>query len=347
MAASLGPRSRPQERCRISRHRRVHGHDRKGLEYGHPLDWQGRRADFAHHELQSDSPHRSPRQILRPPHTLKVSASWSTFSPRSQQDYSKPFVMERTPSGNSIISDISFEPCHKNTLWTSDSEAARQVQEHYNRIQRIELFPDEQPERILRGLINSQETVDDVALDGIMSAANHVFFHEALTGRVNWEWSHPSQERYMTELVGSTALRYANPRKGGVETLIVLSTPLLKIPNTDRRLVLCAFLHELIHCYLFIQCGFGARIKGGHTDGFETIAAIIDEWIGPGVIPICNMKADLDHFRDDRMLSRRGSGYAREKSHSHPGCNQSVIPRHDDEGAIFVRQVGRHKHVYI
>jgi len=344
MAAALGPRSRPQERSRISRRRRVQGHDRQVVEKGRPFDWQVRRADFANSERRPNSPHRSPpRQRLHQSHTPIVITSLSTSSPHSHIGYAKSHVIERTPSGNSIISDILFEP-YINTLWTSDTEAARLVQDHYDRIQS---FPDEQPERILRGLINSQEAVDDVALDGIMLAMNYVFFHEVLTSRVIWEWSHPSQERYKTELVGSTALRYANPGKGGVETLIVLSSPLLKAPNTDRRLVLCAFLHELIHCYLFIQCGFGARIKGGHTDGFESIAAIIDEWIGPGLLPICNMKADLDHFRDDRRRPQAGSWHIRDKVHSHAGCNQSAVPRDDAEGAIFVRQVSRNTRVYI
>jgi len=342
MAASLRSRSRQQENNRISRHRRGNGHERQAVEYRSPPDWHSRKSEFVHHERRPDSPRYTPqRRIPSQPHIPIVTSNWSGSFRHS---HAKPYVIEFTPSGNSIISDILFEPCHDNTLWTSDQEAARQVQTHFDRIQS---FPDEQPERILRGLINSKEPMDNDALDGILLAVNYVFFDEVLTSRVNWEWSHPSQERYKMELVGSTALRYANPSKGGVETLIILSTPLLKTPNTDRRLVLCAFMHELIHCYLFIRCGFGARIKGGHTDGFETIAAIIDNWIGPGILPICNMKANLDHYRADQLWSRNGSGHMRENIHSHAGCNQCGIPRDDEEGAIFVRQVGRDTKIYI
>lgn len=341
MAASLRVRLRPEERSRITRHCRSQSHDRQIVGRDRPLNWHGRKVDPSPNDRRLGSPRRSPpRQELRKAHMPITMPT----SPHLHLDRLKPYATERTLSGKSIISDVSFEPFHTNTLWASDEEAAHKVRDH---IDRRQSFSDNQHERKLYGLINSQEPMDDIALDAVMSAVNYVFFGEVLTGRVAWDWSHPSQERYLNELVGSTALRYANFPKTGVETLIILSTPLLKSSDTDRRLVLCAFLHELIHCYLFIKCGFGARIKGGHTKGFETIAAIIDDWIGCGRLPLCNMKANLDHFRGDQVWPGHKSGYSRDGSDSYAGCNQSLKLRGDNEACIFVRQVWHNKHVYI
>jgi hypothetical protein len=230
--------------------------------------------------------------------------------------------MERTPSGNSIISDNTFEPWHNNTFKTcSDEEAARRVNSHFRRLPR-----GERRERILHRLIHSHENIDNVALDGILTAADAVFFDNKLANRVRWDWSHPEQHRYQSELIGTTALRPAPQAKGGYETLIVLSAPILKNPDYDRRLILPVFLHELIHCYLFITCGFPARDAGGHTKGFHEIAAVIDHWAGEGCLRLCSMKANLDYFRNDQigMMDLR-----MEARHEHDGCNQS--PRPDRE----------------
>jgi len=229
--------------------------------------------------------------------------------------------MERTPSGNAIISTSTFEPRHSNTLTYGDSEAACRVESHFQRRPRYGKH-----ERILRDLIDNRDDLDDHALESILIACDTLFFGGALRGRIKWEWSHPSQPRYQTELIGTTALRPAS--QGGFETLIVLSHPILRESGYDRRLLLSAFLHELVHAYLFISCGFDARYRGGHTNGFHDILLIIEEWVGHGHLKLCNMRADLNHFRIDlppRQSDPRLEWFPDER-HSHEGCNQSPRP---------------------
>ncbi|KAI6710589.1 hypothetical protein JHW43_006884 [Diplocarpon mali] len=240
-------------------------------------------------------------------------------------------TMERTPSGNSIMSDTppyEHESSH-HTLTYRDSEAARRVEYTFKR-----LPSHRKHERILRKLIKRDDplddgSIDDDALASILNGANYVFFDGVLSGRVQWEWS--SQDRYCTELIGTTALRRCTDRDG-FETLIVLSRPILRDPRFDRRLLLSAFLHELIHCYLFILCGFEARKERGHTQGFHAIAEIIDTWAGPGYLSLCNMKANLNHFRKDFLVDR---GVAAFQRHDHQGCNQSPRPESGLEGSVL------------
>lgn len=86
--------------------------------------------------------------------------------------------------------------------------------------------------------------------------------------------------------------------EGGYETLIVLSQPILRCGNYSRRLLISTFLHELIHCFLFVCCGFAARREGGHTAAFRAIANAIDEWAGRGELHLGDMEADLERFRE-------------------------------------------------
>lgn len=60
-------------------------------------------------------------------------------------------------------------------------------------------------------------------------------------------------------------------------------------------------------------------MQGGHTKGFHRIAEIIDTWVGEGYLSLCNMKANLDHFRRDDGRGRREWRHV----HEHVGCNQS------------------------
>lgn len=200
--------------------------------------------------------------------------------------------MERTPSGNSILSDTPYEQRLNDTLALSDAQAARIVEDHFENV-----YTAQKAERTkLHRLLDSGGN-DDEFLGHVLETSNHVFFGGALTRRVAWEWS--SQERYQTELIGTTALRRCLDGNG-YETLIVLSEPILKSSEYDRRLLLYTFLHELVHCYLFIRCGFEARIDGGHTEGFHAIARLIDDWVGGGYLSLCNEKANLNLFRRDR-----------------------------------------------
>ncbi|KAL1844351.1 hypothetical protein VTJ49DRAFT_30 [Mycothermus thermophilus] len=218
-------------------------------------------------------------------------------------------TMERTASGHSILPDPT-EGCASTEL-LEDHEAAQRVRDHLAHFLRRN--PDSKHERILRSIIfprlrsdlEDEETaypIDNAALESIFSAANEIFFNGRLSQRVAWDWSHASAERFDRRVIGTTALRRAAAKTRGYETLIVLSSPILRDPRYSRRLLISTFLHELIHCYLFICCGFRARGCGGHTPGFRDIAAVIDGWIGEGGggLYLTRVEADLELFRVDR-----------------------------------------------
>ncbi|KAL2168790.1 hypothetical protein VTG60DRAFT_6829 [Thermothelomyces hinnuleus] len=157
--------------------------------------------------------------------------------------------------------------------------------------------------------------LDNDALESIFSAANEIFFNGRLSQRVTWDWSHVSSARYDSRVIGTTALRRAAAHQRGFETLIVLSSPILRDPRYSRRLLISTFLHELIHCYLFICCGFRARGCGGHTQGFRDIAALMDDWIGDGArLYLRRVEADLDLFRIGGRAHRRHPRHQNGKS---------------------------------
>ncbi len=228
--------------------------------------------------------------------------------------------MERTDSGHSIHPDPS-EGCSSTEL-LEDREAAQRVRDHLASFRRRN--PDSKHERILRSIINprprrqhhhhrhhhhqsrshhsddqqDEYPLDNAALESIFSATNEIFFNGRLSQRVAWDWSHASSARYDSRVIGTTALRRAAATTRGFETLIVLSATILRDVKYSRRLLISTFLHELIHCYLFICCGFRARCCGGHTDGFKDIAAVIDEWVGEGGgLYLSRVEADLELFR--------------------------------------------------
>lgn len=212
--------------------------------------------------------------------------------------------MERTASGHSISSSDSPPPEEPPSL-LSDFAAANLVHKHLSTVNRHARHA-----RILRTLVypktpvSSRDfTIDDDALQSIFSAANDLFFANKLRGRVTWDWSHPdmaSSGRYECAIVGTTALRKRRgPRGGGYETLIVLSSPILRDTKYNRRLLISTFLHEMIHSFLFIMCGRKAGINGGHTEGFRKIAADIDGWVGRECLRLTDMEADLERFTVD------------------------------------------------
>lgn len=207
--------------------------------------------------------------------------------------------MEKTLKGLSISADAEYESYVEDEGLLHDEKAAKKVEFHlavYRQRNR-----NSQHERILKSLIcpkfsGAEFEIDDAALQGIFYAANELFFYGKLKGRVTWDWSDHTSSKYQSKIIGTTALRKAAPNIGGYETLIVLSHPILKNKKYNRRLLISTFLHELIHSYLFICCGFRARRRGGHTEGFRRIAKQIDKWIGPQILYLCNMEADLDDF---------------------------------------------------
>ncbi|KAF4909375.1 hypothetical protein CGCF415_v005967 [Colletotrichum fructicola] len=217
-----------------------------------------------------------------------------------------PSAMERTASGLSISSDTSIYNLaeDEDSKLLDDDAAARMVEDrlHLNRRR----AKDTQRERILRSLIqprsrHAEFSIDNAALESIFSAANEIFFHNCLSQRVTWDWSHASSAQYKDHIIGTTALRRS--KMGGFETLIVLSNPILKDKKYNRRLLISTFLHELIHSYLFIKCGIKARHCGGHTPGFRRIAELIDIWAGLDNLHLRDMEADLEHFREDEGRS--------------------------------------------
>jgi hypothetical protein len=268
--------------------------DRRHTFHGRP----GMRTRRLKNKHQQCSPSRQLQQWSSP--TPMMIAFESASSLNSPVEHAKGITIERTPGGNSIIS-TQFEHPHPSmsTCCKLDLEAARRVECHLRR-----LPSHSKHERILRKLIqrddpleNPSDGLDDHALAGILTTTDLVFFDGVLSGRVHWEWS--SQLRYQTELIGTTALRRCVGREG-FETLIVLSSPILENPIFDnRKLLMSTFLRQLVHCYLFICCGFEARTHGGHTEGFHIIASVIDSWVGDGYLSLCSMKANLEHFKRD------------------------------------------------
>ena len=235
--------------------------------------------------------------------------------------------MERTESGLSISSDTTaahsdpHEDCFSSRPLLTDLQAANLVRTHVQSSR-----SDSQAARILRSLIRprldtsnpspspsspsssfSPATttpcrrafpLDDAALRSLFRAANTLFFAHRLSNRVAWDWSHASSSpRYAHHVVGTTALRRSAAPHGGYETLIVLSSPILRDTRYNRRLLIATFLHEMIHSFLLVTCGVKAARDGGHTDGFRIIAETIDEWVGKEHLRLADMEADLERFR--------------------------------------------------
>ncbi|KAJ2906442.1 hypothetical protein MKZ38_001802 [Zalerion maritima] len=247
---------------------------------------------------------------------------------------SGPAAMERTASGLSIESEGSnyspsptpypqyIQPNHDIDLnLISDSQALDAVRQRMRYMQGLVANRPDSPEArhefLLRSIIDPRLgekgwDIDDAALASILIATDYLFFNETLAGRVKWDWSHPDSGQYERSIIGTTALRrrtyLKDVRHGhwsphvtydGFETLIVLSQPILRSRDYSRTLLISTFLHELIHCYLFVCCGFEARRDGGHTHAFREIARAIDSWAGVGVLHLGEMEADLRRFRKD------------------------------------------------
>jgi hypothetical protein len=244
-----------------------------------------------------------------------------------RSDLTPPAAMERTSSGLSLApeEDDGAGTASNYSDMRKDEQAANRVERHV--AQYHQRARDSKAERILKSLISPRSSpgraefeIDNAALQSIFRAANEIFFHGCLKNRVRWDWSSEDDDYHTTttaspsssfgggggggrggvgnnnkKIIGTTALRTA--ADGGYETLIVLSRRYLRDRRYNRRLLISTFLHELIHSYLFVRCGFKARRFGGHTEGFKRIAAVIDAWAGPDTLFLSNMEADLEHFR--------------------------------------------------
>ncbi|ELR06528.1 hypothetical protein VC83_07467 [Pseudogymnoascus destructans] len=172
--------------------------------------------------------------------------------------------------------------------WLTDEEASRGVDACFKKRQ------NHVQGRILRKLLNRELAFDQESLDRIRFAADYVLFDGMLRGKVKWRWSKEGEEGYENELLGSTTPQYSP--ETGIEAWVVLSRPLLLSGRYSQDLLLSTFLHEMVHCYLFICCGDRAQKDGGHTPGFQQIVQLINGWTGNSRLRLCSMKADLDHF---------------------------------------------------
>lgn len=308
------------------------------------------------------------------PYSVSISQSHSTIESTSISTLNIPNVggsrMERTPSGNTIIlddeDDATIAAHYQEHTFSSqaDHDAAAKVSMHVQ-------FTDTLYARELRELISTCRSLDAHTLSRLFTTADAVFFNGALSGRVCWEWS--SAPRYISELVGTTALRRRRAG-GGFECLIVLSEPLLTGTNFERRLAVGVFLHELVHCYLFVTCGFEAKLQGGHTDGFHRIVDVIDRWVGRDQLRLCSMRSGthehvrfvgeddgrwemgrakhdlhLDSafpvFKDDKAKGECETRYDCEgQKHDHDGCDVRLRCRKPDVNDPGTRSFG-HEHV--
>lgn len=203
-----------------------------------------------------------------------------------------------------------------------DEEAARQIEWRFTKRRNDQLTV-----RIFRNLVIRRDELDNNSLNDLLLAADKTIFFGRLSGRVRWKWS-DGQPEYEHELLGTTALRPADSSIGGFETLIVLSKPLLKNKRFSRDLLLSAFLHELVHCYLFIQCGLEHAKDDGHTEGFRRIAKLIDRYFGQQRLHLCNMRANLDHFlvHDDEGYCSRAPSPGSPEYHSIVEMAQEMKP---------------------
>lgn len=184
----------------------------------------------------------------------------------------------------------------------SDGEAFTRVEGSF-RTERLKLTG-----RILRKRLNHELDLGLTSviksLDAILIAADTVFFCRRLNGHVTWRWSCESDHGFSTEFVGTTTPLYS---EDSVRAEIVLSKPLLQSGEYSSNLLLSAFLHELVHCYLFICCGAKAEENGGHTPAFQSIVSLIQSWLSNPRLQLCSMRADLDNFLPDAEDQEHGT----------------------------------------
>ena len=208
----------------------------------------------------------------------------------TQRGYRQPWSPAAFRINNNRASPKPQERCgHTHDI---DKEAASLVDQCFNKRRETRLG------RTLRKRLNHELDLGLSSiiqcLDAILDAADRIFFSCKLRNRVEWRWSSESDQGFVNEFVGTTTPIYSD--EFGTKAQIVLSRPLLQSGNYSSNLLLSAFLHELVHCYLFIYCGARAEEDGGHTPGFQRIVSLIQSWLGNPRLRLCSMRADLDNF---------------------------------------------------
>lgn len=312
MAAAVGKRSLSTDsNCKRSLSRHRYNYGKSPIELNRRSHSRTQSWRFQKERSASRESYRRP--VSRPPpppphqnysHTMSPIITPHKFIPSPSPHIEQLVLpaMERTRSGDSIISDedIGILPqplphsTDPNMATVSDDEAASLVLERRlpNNYQALS-------SKLLHLLLHAP--LIDENIWSIIWLTSDLFFHSSLHHRVRWSWSSDEQPRYSSELLGTTALRSAS--FGGYETLIVLSEPILRSREYDRRLLVSTLLHELVHCYLFVKCGFGAKQMGGHTRGFHAIVEVLGEWVrreggvGKEWLRLCGMRGNLEAFR--------------------------------------------------
>ncbi|KAG5952997.1 hypothetical protein E4U53_007225 [Claviceps sorghi] len=304
-------RDRDRDRDHNHNHNHNHNHD-PDPDHDHDHDHD---AEHNHNHIRPHPRSRTHTGDYHHTPSRSPSPSSEPFLPREPSpairshplhaNIAVPASLERTESGHSISSDCSAHHHHHSPL-TPDSylllqdlEAARLVRDHISLYRRR--YPDSQPERILRALISPKSRgadfpLDNDALQSIFSAANELFFASRLTRRVTWDWSHSASTKYENHILGTTAVR-KRTHSDGLETLIVLSSPILRDTKYNRRLIISTFLHEMMHSFMFVTCGWNSKQSSGHTQGFLQIAGIIDDWAGKDCLHLREMEANLERWR--------------------------------------------------
>jgi hypothetical protein len=256
----------------------------------------------------------SQRLLPTPMTTPNSSTASLLISPQSHMQHEAPrgIITEHTPSGNSIVSAppsiAGTSSQSQNRILLGDLEAADLVEDNIRHI-----HSKNKHVRYLLSILSPSSLhhshpslTDDKTLRSLLHLFNTLFFSSTLTERVWWEWS--DAPKYHSSLLATTALRHCSSRPG-FETLIVMSSPLLRSDRYETRLLLGTFIHELIHCYLFVNCGFKAREGGGHTKGFNKIARGIRKWVAEFMgkegdyLGLGCEKADLEAFRRKEEVS--------------------------------------------
>lgn len=196
------------------------------------------------------------------------------------------------------------------TLDLTDNEAADAVIRHFtNRYNDPrQMDAEKHLERLVCSPLLRKDDVHNV-----LRCADDLFFEGLLRPDVMFSWSeHLVGEIDLRaapdlDIIGTTQIQQQENRT--FRARIVLSSSMLQNSAYDRRLVLSAVLHEATHAYLFVRLGLAAKCDNGHTEGFFTIAGLIDEWFDrcgghPGYLRLLHPEADLECF-----LARDGSGW--------------------------------------
>lgn len=196
-----------------------------------------------------------------------------------------------------VLYDTEDTPEKDGTSNTPHISAAQKVVDH------LERGPSDQNHEDFFISLIGRNSLDDQALDNILTTADSIFFARSLSKRVQWAWS--AQDLYRSApfytTIRPTTIGSLLDRPG-FETVITLSAPILKNPKYTTKLLVSVFLQALIDSYIYIESGFEAK-RYYNLMEFNNIAPRIREWIGERCTMLLNLsvtKADLKDFEKER-----------------------------------------------